>query len=87
MKTFNGAKRQIIELDSDYDERKYLIQTSILPEQVDRVNGLIKNNGYGYTSIHCGHEYDCCGCFCGFSSKAVNILGEVYIAVKERFNY
>lgn len=79
--------RQKIEIKSDYDFNEYLLETSIIPEQVDRLNSIIKNHGYDYSSLHCGCSYDCCGCFCGHMAEAVVLFGMVYIAVRTRFNY
>lgn len=81
------TKRDIINWESECDERRYLISTSVQPEQVERLRALMIKKEYDYRSFHCGCVNDCCGCFCGFSAAPVVIFGNVFIAVTERYNY
>jgi len=36
---------------------------------------------------HCGHEWDCCGCFCGQSLSFTHKYNQTIITLSQSFNY
>ena len=81
--------KDMVESDIDYRVFERPINLPIDPEWVERALSFWKDvcNHLTISRGYCGHEWDCCGCFCGQTCRIVERDGNLFLRLSQSFNY
>lgn len=79
---------KFIPVESDFDYRTYerTFSGRMTKARWKIIDSFCRAHSY-HPRYRCGHDYDCCGCFCGQGMKFTYKHNQITVGFSQSFNY